>query len=485
MDNVDTKTPGAELYRPSRQGLIGVIAGYGLMIAGAVVIFSFVHNYGTTLVAPPPFTPKSLAGATATKPEIFMHVLMALTAVIVTGLILAKCFAYLGQPPVIGEVVAGIVLGPSLLGPEISALVLPPSSAPFLGVIAQLGVLLYMFCVGLELHADLIRPRLRATIATSHASILVPFVLGAILALDLYPRLSTSDVSFTSFALFMGVAMSITAFPVLARILTDRRMIHTELGVIALSCAAVDDVTAWCLLALVVGVAQAQVGAGLVVAAATLAYILAMVLIVRPLLKRVVAWTKTGALTRNAVAVFFIALLLSSLTTEYIGIHAIFGAFLFGAVIPHDSIVARTFTRQLESVVTVLLLPAFFAFTGMRTRIDLVSGMEQWLICGLIILVATAGKFGGTFVAARLTGLGWRNAAALGTLMNTRGLMELIVLNIGLDLKVISPTLFAMMVLMALVTTMVTAPMLRLLIPTTAPNDALESERAPFRTDKI
>jgi Kef-type K+ transport system membrane component KefB len=238
------------------------------------------------------------------------------------------------------------------------------------------------------------------------------------------------------------------------------------------------------LLALVVGVAQAEVGTGLFVAAATLGYILTMVLIVRPLLKRVVAWTKTGALTRNAVAVFFIALLLSSLTTEYIGIHAIFGAFLFGAVIPHDSIVARTFTRQLESVVTVLLLPAFFAFTGMRTRIDLVSGMDQWLICGLIILVATVGKFGGTFVAARLTGLGWRNAAALGTLMNTRGLMELIVLNIGLDLKVISPALFAMMVLMALVTTMVTAPMLRLLIPTTASNDALASERTPFRTDE-
>ena len=484
MEKVDCKTPGGETRHASWQGFIGTVVAYALMIVGAAVILSFVHDYGATLVAPRPATPEAFTGVTATKPEIFLHVLIALTAVIITGLILAKCFAYLGQPPVIGEVVAGIVLGPSLLGPEISALVLPPSSAPFLGVIAQLGVLLYMFCVGLELHADLIRPRLRATIATSHASILMPFVLGAILALDLYPRLSTSDVSFTSFALFMGVAMSITAFPVLARILTDGRMIHTELGVIALSCAATDDVTAWCLLALLVGVAQAEVGTGLFVAAATLGYILTMVLIVRPLLKRVVAWTKTGALSRNAVAVVFIALLLSSLTTEYIGIHAIFGAFLFGAVIPHDSIVARTFTRQLESVVTVLLLPAFFAFTGMRTRIDLVSGMDQWLICGLIILVATVGKFGGTFVAARLTGLGWRNAAALGTLMNTRGLMELIVLNIGLDLKVISPTLFAMMVLMALVTTMVTAPMLRLLIPTTASNDALASERTPFRTDE-
>jgi Kef-type K+ transport system membrane component KefB len=270
----------------------------------------------------------------------------------------------------------------------------------------------------------------------------------------------------------MGVAMSITAFPVLARILTDRRMTRTELGVIALSCAATDDVTAWCLLAFVVGVAQAQVGEGLVVLAGTLVYIALMLLLGRPMLSRVVARWKTEQLPRGAIAFVFVALLISALTTEYIGIHAIFGAFLLGAVIPHDSVVARTFSRQLHSVVTVLFLPAFFAFTGMRTRIDLVTGLDQWVICGLIILVATLGKFGGTFVAARLTGLGWRSAAALGTLMNTRGLIELIVLNIGLDLRVISPTLFSMMVLMALVTTMVTSPVLRLLMPHTVAADA-------------
>ena len=260
--------------------------------------------------------------------------------------------------------------------------------------------------------------------------------------------------------------MSITAFPVLARILTDRRMNHTELGVIALTCAATDDVTAWCLLALVVGVAQAKIGSGLLVAAETLGYILVMVLLVRPILKRIIA-SNSDQLSRNAVAVVFIALLLSALTTEYIGIHAIFGAFLLGAVIPHDSNVARTFTRQLDFVVTVLLLPAFFAFTGIRTQIDLVSRIDQWSICVLIIVAATAGKFCGTHAAARLTGLDWRTAAALGTLMNTRGLMELIVLNVGLDLKVISPTLFAMMVLMALATTMMTSPLLSLLLPTT------------------
>jgi Kef-type K+ transport system membrane component KefB len=320
------------------------------------------------------------------------------------------------------------------------------------------------------------RHRAHATVAISHTSILVPFVLGALLALVLYPRLSSSNVPFMSFALFLGVAMSITAFPVLARILSDRCMLRTELGAIALSCAATDDVTAWCLLAFVVGVAQAQVGAGLLVAAGTLAYITLMFVLVRPLLRRVVARWDTEPLPRGPIAFVFVALLLSALATEYIGIHAIFGAFLLGAIIPHDSLVARTFTRHLEAVVTVLFLPAFFAFTGMRTRIDLVSGMEQWLLCGLIVVVATGGKFGGTVVAARLTGLRWRQAVALGTLMNTRGLMELIVLNIGLDLQVISPTLFAMMVVMALVTTLATAPVLQVLMPSTVAEDA--SERA-------
>jgi len=245
---------------------------------------------------------------------------------------------------------------------------------------------------------------------------------------------------------------------------------RSGLGGLALSCAATDDVTAWCLLAAVVGVARAHAGEGLRVAAGTLAFIAAMVLIVRPLARRVVArWeapaSAAHALPPAAVALVFVALLLSALATEAIGIHAIFGAFLLGAVIPHDSAVARTFSTQLRPMVATLLLPAFFAFTGMRTRIDLLSGGEAWLVCALIILVATVGKFGGTAIAARVAGLDWRSASALGALMNTRGLMELIVLNVGLDLGVISPSLFAMMVLMAIVTTMLTSPAVRLLLP--------------------
>jgi Kef-type K+ transport system membrane component KefB len=297
-------------------------------------------------------------------------------------------------------------------------------------------------------------------VTISHASIVVPFLLGAALALWLYPLLSHEGVDFTSFALFMGVAMAITAFPVLARILTDRGMTRTELGVLALGCAAADDVTAWCLLALVVGVARAEVGGVLRVLGLALLYVGVMVALVRPLAARLTRRWGEGELTPAVAAWVFVALLLSALATEAIGIHAIFGAFLLGAVIPHDSAVARVFTRKLEEVVTILLLPAFFAYTGMRTQIGLVGGVREWLVCAAIIAVATAGKFGGTLMAARLAGLNWRLAASLGVLMNTRGLMELIVLNVGLDLGVISPTLFAMMVLMALATTLATTPAL-------------------------
>ena len=360
-------------------------------------------------------------------------------------------------------------------------MILPPAVAPFLGMIAQLGVILYMFIVGLELNAGLLstvrmrRWRPPTPAYSCHSS-------SAHCGLDLYPRLSSSNVPFTSFALFIGVAMSITAFPVLARILTDRRMARTELGVIALSCAATDDVTAWCLLAFVVGMARAQVGEGLLVTAGALGYIACHAADRAADAESIASRWATEPLPRGAVALVFVALLLSALTAEAIGIHAIFGAFLLGAVIPHDSAVARAFTRQLEHLVTVLLLPAFFAFTGMRTRIDLVSGLDQWVICGLIILIATLGKFGGTLRGGSPDRPGVAPAAALGTLMNTRGLMELIVLNIGLDLGVISPTLFAMMVLMALVTTMATAPAVRWLMPETASEHPQESAGATRQT---
>jgi Kef-type K+ transport system membrane component KefB len=262
--------------------------------------------------------------------------------------------------------------------------------------------------------------------------------------------------------MFMGVAMSITAFPVLARILTDRRMENTELGVVALSCAAIDDVTAWCLLAFVVGIAKMEMGSAVQTIVMAVAYIAIMFAIVRPLAIRYLGHDSDHPPRRMAVWVL-VALLFSALTAEWIGIHAIFGAFLLGAIIPHDSDVAVDFRHKLEDIVKILLLPAFFAYTGMRTEIGLVSGWQAWMFCAVIIFVATLGKFGGTLAAARFTGLDWRLSSALGILMNTRGLMELIVLNIGLELGVISPKLFAMMVIMALVTTIATTPVLHFL----------------------
>ncbi|MBS0209662.1 MAG: cation:proton antiporter [Planctomycetes bacterium] len=448
------------------------------MLAGAVVAFLVIRHFGEQL-APPVAATTVEAASTATaksagtpaakalsKGEVLFHVLLALAAVMATGQVLGFVFKYLHQPPVIGEVVAGILLGPSLLGrisPDVAAYVLPPSVAPYLGVIAQLGVILYMFTVGLELNADLLRERGHATVAISHASIVLPFVLGSALALLIFTQLAPAGVPFTSFALFMGISMSVTAFPVLARILGDRQMTKTELGVLALTCAATDDVTAWCLLALVVGLAGATFGSALATILLAVAFIALMFLVVRPLLVRLIPPDRGQAISRVVVASVLAAVFLSALVTEWIGVHAIFGAFLLGAVIPHDSAIAREMIGKLEDLVAAALLPAFFAFTGMRTQIGLVAGAEQWLWVAAIIVVATLGKFGGSAAAARLTGLNWRDATALGVLMNTRGLMELIVLNIGLDMNVISPTLFAMMVLMALVTTIATSPALALL----------------------
>jgi K+:H+ antiporter len=444
------------------------IIGYAAMIVAAVALFLAIRHAGAGLIAPaPPGGVPSPRVAATGHIDTLLHVLIALAVIIMTARVLGMVFKRFAQPAVIGEIIAGILLGPSLLGrvaPSAYAFVLPREVAPFLNILAQVGVILYMFLVGLELDPGLLRKRGHATVAISHASIIVPFLLGSVLALLLYPRLSSADVPFTSFALFLGVSMSVTAFPVLARILTDRKIHTTRMGAIAITCAAVDDVTAWCLLAFVVGVVQARVSGALATVLMSFGFIAAMILLVRPAMVRVArAYGNRGRLTQGVMTLVFVALLVSAVMTDLIGIHAIFGAFALGAMIPHDSGLARDLTDRLEDLVVVLFLPAFFAFTGMRTQIGLVDSVAGWLVCGLIVAVASAGKFGGSLVAARLSGLGWRDSASLGVLMNTRGLMELIVLNIGLELKVISPTLFAMLVVMALATTFATTPILHLL----------------------
>jgi Kef-type K+ transport system membrane component KefB len=251
------------------------------------------------------------------------------------------------------------------------------------------------------------------------------------------------------------------------------------LGTISLTCAAIDDVTAWCLLAFVMAVAQAKLSGAVVTFGLTGLYVGFMLLVARPLIIRAVrAQELRKSVSQSAVAVVVIGLLLSTLATEAVGIHAIFGAFLLGAIVPHDSRLAQDLIHKLEDLVVVLFLPAFFAFTGMRTEIGLVHGPSQWLLCGSILATASLGKFGGSFVAARVTGFSTRDAASLGILMNTRGLMELIVLNIGLDLNILSPTLFAMLVIMAVVTTFATTPILHLFTRTATPTTGASPEPA-------
>jgi Kef-type K+ transport system membrane component KefB len=352
-----------------------------------------------------------------------LHVLVALAVIIATTRIVGHLFRRIAQPAVMGELVGGILLGPSFFGwiaPDAYAELLRPVVLSFLRVYAQVGVILFMFLIGLDLDVRAILRSGRATIAISHASIVLPFALGYALAHPLYPRLSPPSVPFMPFALFLGVAMSVTAFPVLARILRERGITRTRIGAVALACAAVDDATAWCLLALVVSIAE------------------------------VGDWGSALAQMPAVVA-------------GQLGHYAIFAAFLCGAMVPSGWRIVPALDRRLEKVVSALLLPVFFAFSGVRTEIGLLASAADWALCAAIIAVACLGKFGGAVLAARIFGFGWRDSTALGVLMNTRGLVELIVLNIGLDLGILSPTLFTMLVIMALVTTFMTSPLLGLL----------------------
>jgi len=411
-----------------------------------------------------------------------LHVLLALAAVVVASHLVGRLVARVGQPPVVGEVLSGILLGPSLLGwlaPGVERMLFPDAARPALTAIAQLGVVLYMFVVGLEFDASSLGRRAAPFIVTSQASIVLPFALGCGFAFALYPAYTPAGVGLLPFALFMGVAMSITAFPVLARILTDRGLTRTELGVAALTCAAINDVIGWCLLAVVVGVAREAVAGALVSALLAAAFIAVMFLVARPLAARLAARAeRSGDASGSGVALTLGLMLLSAVTAEAIGIHAIFGAFIFGAIMPSGGAIARQLDLARTPVVTLIFLPAYFALTGLRTQIGLIATAEQWAVCAGIVVLATVGKFGGTFAAARLVGLRPAFAARLGVLMNTRGLMELVVLNVGLDIGVISPALFTMMVIMAIVTTAMTAPLLGLIAPGGEGNRRDREERA-------
>jgi len=400
-------------------------------------------------------------------PTLLVQIGVIMSVARLLGWVLRK----VGQPQVMGEMIAGILLGPSLLGwlaPGISAALFPPGSLGSLSSLSQVGLVLFMFLVGLELNPQRLRGRSHAAVVISHASIIFPFLLGTLLALYLYPRLSDDSVSFTHFALFVGTAMSITAFPVLARILTEHGLLRSHVGTVTIACAAVDDVSAWCILAGVVLLVRAtHVALPLwLTLTGSAVYVGMMWFGMRRALRQLeAAYQARRTVTQNMLALILLLVLASAWATEWLGIHALFGAFLMGAVMPKGREFVQALSEKLEGLTIVLLLPLYFAFTGLRTSVGLLSGAEMWSYCGIIIAVAIAGKFGGATLSSRLTGIPWREAGAIGILMNTRGLMELVVLNIGLDIGVISPALFAMMVLMALVTTFMTTPLLAWIYP--------------------
>jgi Kef-type K+ transport system membrane component KefB len=397
-------------------------------------------------------------------------ILVLVEVLVVIGLsrLVGLGFRYIKQPLVIGEIVAGIMLGPSLLGlvaPDVSAWLFPPAAVPFLEVLAEIGLIFFMFLIGLELNPKYLKGQLNVAILTSHVSIIVPFSLGTLMALLLYPQLSSGGVSFTAFSLFLGAAMSITAFPVLARIITEKNLQNTRIGSLALTCAAVDDVTAWCLLAVAIAVAKTnRMIDALPTVLLAAVYIGFMLTVGAKFMQRLAKYyERTKRLNQFVLALLFSAVLASALITELIGIHLIFGAFLIGVIMPKDAGFTKEIAIRLEEFILIIMLPVFFAHSGLRTQIGLLNSPELWLLCGLVVAVAIAGKYIGTYGAARFSGVSKQDASALGWLMNTRGLTELIVLNIGLDLNVISPLLFTMLVIMALVTTFMTSPLIELI----------------------
>ena len=420
-----------------------------------------------------------LAGLKANLATPLSHLFIQLLVIVIAARSMGRLATRVGQPAVVGEMVAGLLLGPSLFGwlwPDAFGFVFPSASLATLRLLSQLGVCLFMFVVGMELNVAHVRDKAHAAVVVSHASIIVPYLLGVLLAYALYSQLAAPGATFTGFALFMGISMSITAFPVLARILQDRGLSRTPLGSTAITCAAVDDVTAWSLLAFVVAVARATSpwGAALDLFLVVI-FIVLMIAVVRRMLPR---WLGYEALaqeepSRGTLAIIFCMVVAAALTTEVIGIHALFGAFLAGAVMPQVPVFRRMVSVRVEHFSAVLLLPLFFAFTGLRTEVGLLGDLQGWLLCLAIIGVATLGKLGGSAVAARVTGMDWRESLQLGALMNTRGLMELIALNIGYDIGILSPRIFTMLVLMALATTAMTGPLLTLF----GSRDAIGSEQ--------
>ncbi|HMK07065.1 MAG TPA: cation:proton antiporter, partial [Flavobacterium sp.] len=450
---------------------------YVFIIGGFSALMCWILAKGKTLEAGRNIVPKQLENGhwndfVNSMVQNLQHPLAILLAQIVTIILVARFFGWvcrkIGQPTVVGEIIAGVVLGPSLVGmywPEFSGMLFPKESLGNLQFLSQIGLILFMFIIGMELDLKALRNKAKDAVVISHASIIIPFALGLGLAFYTYQSFAPAGIEFISYGLFFGIAMSITAFPVLARIVQERGIHKTRLGTIVITCAAADDVTAWCILAAVIAIVKAgSFVSSLYILGLSIVFVMVMMKVVRPFLKRVGDLKATReSLSKPVVAIFFLTLLLSSYAAELIGIHALFGAFMAGAIMPENNKFRNIFIEKVEDVSVIVLLPLFFVFTGLRTQIGLLNDPALWKVTGMIIAVAVVGKFFGSALAAKYTGQNWKDSLSIGALMNTRGLMELVVLNIGYDLGVLSTQVFTMMVIMALVTTFMTGPALDLI----------------------
>ncbi len=394
--------------------------------------------------------------------------LLQVIMILLVSRLFGVMFTRIGQPMVIGEIVAGILLGPSILGlvsPTFFEFLFPKDSLRSLQYLSQIGLTFFMFSIGMELDISKIKKKTREAVIISHVSILFPYFLGVLLAYYLYSTFAPENVNFLSFALFIGISMSITAFPVLARIIQEKGLTRTTLGTLAITCAAADDITAWCILAAVIAIVKAgNITSALFTIGLAIVFVVFMFYVIRPWMYKISSKHVNGSvLKKSIVAISFIVLLLSAYIAELIGIHALFGAFIAGVIMPQNVNFKKNLSVKIEDLSVMILLPIFFAFTGLRTQIGLLNERHLWITCGIVFLVAVSGKLIGSSLSARFVGQSWRDALSLGVLMNTRGLMELVVLNIGYDLGILSPEIFAIMILMALATTFMTGPLLNLI----------------------
>lgn len=456
---------------------------YVLMLCGLGIVIYWIVKKGNALQNPTITTRQVLASIDIIKNNSFkvftqsfqdnlsdsLAILLLQIIVIITfARIIGILFKKIGQPVVIGEILAGIIMGPSFIGlffPQINHFLFPAASLGTLQFLSQIGLILFMFIIGMELDLKAIGKQAYGAVIISHASIIIPYTLGMGLAYFLYTQYAPTGISFLSFSLFMGIAMSITAFPVLARILQEKGLTKSALGAMALTCAAADDLTAWCILAAVIALVKSgSVLSAFYTISLAILYILVMLKLIRPMLERLdIIYSHKEKMRTAIIASLFIMLIISSYITSVIGIHALFGAFIAGVIMPSSFSFRKIVIDKIEDVSIVLLLPLFFVITGLRTQIGLLNEAHLWITFGWILLVALTGKFGGSALAAKMVGQSWKDSLSIGVLMNTRGLMQLIVLNIGYDLGILSPHIFAMMVLMALVTTFMTGPSLDLI----------------------